>query len=93
MAAGQFLTTKLMRSNNQTPWGFRLQGGKEFMAPLSVVKVNVLTFFFLSTHSNLQFNQSSSRSNSQIFRSFAKALFDLQPNQNKKKRDKKSRLL
>lgn len=39
MANSQFVTVKLMRSGNETPWGFRLQGGAEFGAPLSVVKV------------------------------------------------------
>ncbi|KAF7489135.1 PDZ and LIM domain protein Zasp [Sarcoptes scabiei] len=40
MAAGQFITAKLMRSNHQTPWGFRLQGGQEFQIPLSIAKIS-----------------------------------------------------
>lgn len=40
MASGTFATVKLMRSDHQTPWGFRLQGGQEFQMPLSMVKVS-----------------------------------------------------
>ncbi|XP_022241983.1 PDZ and LIM domain protein Zasp-like [Limulus polyphemus] len=35
----QMLTIKLLRGEN-TPWGFRLQGGKDFSLPLSIQKVN-----------------------------------------------------
>lgn len=37
--AGTTLSVKLTRSSNQ-PWGFRLQGGKDFNSPLSVQKVS-----------------------------------------------------
>jgi hypothetical protein len=32
-------TIWLQRSNSEVPWGFRLQGGREFAQPLSVQKV------------------------------------------------------
>ncbi|XP_076368224.1 PDZ and LIM domain protein 7-like isoform X7 [Tachypleus tridentatus] len=35
----QMLTVKLLRGEN-IPWGFRLQGGKDFSLPLSIQKVN-----------------------------------------------------
>ncbi|XP_055927533.1 PDZ and LIM domain protein Zasp-like isoform X4 [Argiope bruennichi] len=38
--SGQTLTVKLFRGDNTTSWGFRLQGGKDFSAPLSVQRVN-----------------------------------------------------
>ncbi|XP_046916697.2 Z band alternatively spliced PDZ-motif protein 52 isoform X2 [Dermatophagoides farinae] len=40
MATGTFITAKLMRSDQSTPWGFRLQGGQEFQMPLSMAKVS-----------------------------------------------------
>ncbi|XP_075677928.1 Z band alternatively spliced PDZ-motif protein 52 isoform X2 [Dermatophagoides pteronyssinus] len=40
MATGTFVTAKLMRSDQSTPWGFRLQGGQEFSMPLSMAKVS-----------------------------------------------------
>lgn len=52
MAAGQFITAKLMRSNHQTPWGFRLQGGQEFQIPLSIAKVSDLDSIFLVSKTN-----------------------------------------
>lgn len=44
-AAGTFVTAKLMRTDNQTPWGFRLQGGQEFNIPLAMGKVRIIIFF------------------------------------------------
>ncbi|KAG8187776.1 hypothetical protein JTE90_018775 [Oedothorax gibbosus] len=37
--SGQMLTIKLFRGDNSS-WGFRLQGGKDFSSPLSVQRVN-----------------------------------------------------
>lgn len=37
--AGTMLTIKLSRTGPNQPWGFRLQGGKDFSTPLSVQKV------------------------------------------------------
>lgn len=42
MATGTFVTAKLMRSDQSTPWGFRLQGGQEFSMPLSMAKVSTM---------------------------------------------------
>ncbi|XP_054167919.1 PDZ and LIM domain protein Zasp-like isoform X2 [Oppia nitens] len=39
MSSGQHINLKLMRGDS-TSWGFRLQGGKDYALPLSVVKVN-----------------------------------------------------
>uniref|UniRef100_A0A336MBK4 CSON014743 protein n=1 Tax=Culicoides sonorensis TaxID=179676 RepID=A0A336MBK4_CULSO len=36
----QLITVRLTRNDNQ-PWGFRLQGGKDFGSPLALQKVNV----------------------------------------------------
>lgn len=51
-SAGQFVTIKLMRSGQDSPWGFRLQGGREFQLPLSVIKVsydrNIVFYTILS---------------------------------------------
>ncbi|XP_054715775.1 PDZ and LIM domain protein Zasp-like isoform X1 [Uloborus diversus] len=38
--SAQTLTVKLSRGDPTTSWGFRLQGGKDFSAPLSVQRVN-----------------------------------------------------
>lgn len=35
------LTIQMCRSNNQQPWGFRLQGGLDFATPLTVLRVNM----------------------------------------------------
>lgn len=37
----QTLTVKLFRGDN-TSWGFRLQGGKDFSYPLSIQRVSTL---------------------------------------------------
>ncbi|GFO38244.1 PDZ and LIM domain protein 5, partial [Plakobranchus ocellatus] len=34
------LEAKLERTESSTPWGFRMQGGKDFSSPLTIQKVN-----------------------------------------------------
>ncbi|KAK3792648.1 hypothetical protein RRG08_032285 [Elysia crispata] len=34
------LEAKLERTEKSTPWGFRMQGGKDFNSPLTIQKVN-----------------------------------------------------
>lgn len=36
----QLITARLSRSDG-SPWGFRLQGGKDFGTPLALQKVNI----------------------------------------------------
>ena len=36
------LSAKLDRTDSSTPWGFRLQGGKDFSAPLTIQRVSSL---------------------------------------------------
>ena len=35
------LSAKLDRTDSSTPWGFRLQGGKDFSAPLTIQRVSI----------------------------------------------------
>lgn len=47
------LEAKLERTDSSTPWGFRMQGGKDFSSPLTIQRVSLLAvlkclFFFLS---------------------------------------------
>lgn len=44
MASGHIFTIRLIRGDGSSPWGFRLQGGKDFAVPLSVVKVSQNNF-------------------------------------------------
>lgn len=39
MASVLTLEAKLERVDPSTPWGFRMQGGKEFGCPLTILKV------------------------------------------------------
>lgn len=39
-------TIWLQRSSGEVPWGFRLQGGREFAQPLSVQKVGIHNFYY-----------------------------------------------
>ncbi|KAK7507136.1 hypothetical protein BaRGS_00001071 [Batillaria attramentaria] len=34
------LEAKLERTDSTTPWGFRMQGGKDFSSPLTIQRVN-----------------------------------------------------
>ena len=34
------VNVQLDRSSNATAWGFRMRGGKEFRAPITIEKVN-----------------------------------------------------
>ena len=36
------LSAKLDRTDSSTPWGFRLHGGKDFSAPLTIQRVSIL---------------------------------------------------
>lgn len=47
------LTIQMCRSNNQQPWGFRLQGGLDFATPLTVLRVkysNAMPFSFYCSY-------------------------------------------
>ena len=69
MATGTFVTAKLMRSDQSTPWGFRLQGGQEFSMPLSMAKVSTMLCLMIC----LEFGKRSSLlniSNEFLFISF-----------------------
>ncbi|XP_074649487.1 PDZ and LIM domain protein 7-like isoform X5 [Tubulanus polymorphus] len=39
MSAGMQISAKLDRTDSSTPWGFRLQGGKDFSRPLTIQRV------------------------------------------------------
>lgn len=41
MASVLTLEAKLERVDPTTPWGFRMQGGKEFGIPLTILKVRI----------------------------------------------------
>ena len=41
----QIVSVKMSKFDNQ-PWGFRLQGGIDFAAPLTVQKVSVFSILF-----------------------------------------------
>lgn len=41
MSAVQVLSVKLQRADHTVPWGFNLQGGKDFECPLLIQKVNL----------------------------------------------------
>lgn len=43
MASVLALEAKLERVDPTTPWGFRMQGGKEFGIPLTILKVRNLS--------------------------------------------------
>lgn len=43
MASVLTLEAKLERVDPTTPWGFRMQGGKEFGIPLTILKVRNLS--------------------------------------------------
>lgn len=47
MSGGEILTVRLSRVDAQ-PWGFRLQGGKDFGTPLLIQKVRFVVFIVLS---------------------------------------------
>lgn len=54
MASVLTLEAKLERVDPTTPWGFRMQGGKEFGIPLTILKVrNLLQGHTLHLHSHL----------------------------------------
>ena len=36
------LEAKLERTDSSTPWGFRMQGGKDFSSPLTIQRVSLL---------------------------------------------------
>ncbi|CAF4558687.1 unnamed protein product [Rotaria sp. Silwood1] len=40
MPSYTMLNVKMQRESNSTPWGFRMQGGKDFGCPLQIQKVN-----------------------------------------------------
>ncbi|CAF3329569.1 unnamed protein product [Rotaria socialis] len=40
MTSYTMLNVKMQRDSNSTPWGFRMQGGKDFGCPLQIQKVN-----------------------------------------------------
>jgi len=42
----QLINLKLSRNDQSSPWGFRLQGGKDFGTPLLIQKVRFKQFFF-----------------------------------------------
>lgn len=44
----QLINLKLSRNDQSSPWGFRLQGGKDFGTPLLIQKVRTAIRFFVS---------------------------------------------
>lgn len=36
------LEAKLERQESSTPWGFRMQGGKDFSSPITIARVRML---------------------------------------------------
>ncbi|KAL5244921.1 hypothetical protein ACI65C_012331 [Semiaphis heraclei] len=58
----QLITLKLSRHDQSSPWGFRLQGGKDFGTPLLIQKVN---FGSLAEKSGLQVGDALVRVNNQ----------------------------
>ena len=41
MSLVQVLNVKLQRNDQSVPWGFNVQGGKEFHSPLVIQKVSI----------------------------------------------------
>lgn len=41
------LEAKLERQDSTTPWGFRMQGGKDFSSPVTIARVGVLFIMYM----------------------------------------------
>lgn len=53
--AGQMMNTIKLSRGDSSPWGFRLQGGKDWSLPLSVSKVRTLCLFYFILYLHFHF--------------------------------------